>query len=157
MTLLFTLLLLLDYSLYIISGQFTPHLFCLNMSAAVTPGAAGTVQFIKTPNLAASCSLNLTGMEPNGYISLPGIDPMVAVCNPSVSALIINSVSYCITLENSSNRVILPTSSRNLEMTINTTTANNFSLDYYTSGKFHVTSIHAMSQLLFMFCVSNVV
>ena len=129
-------LFLFNFYFYLTSGQFTPHILCQNTTGIVKPETAGAIQYIKNNNFTTPCSLTLTGFERDKHVSIPGVDLMTAPCQPNVSTLTINQTPYCVTLKNSSNKVIIPTADGRLEMTLDTSPANNFTLVYYTKGKF---------------------
>ena len=133
---LFAILFLLNFYFYLTSAQFTPHILCQNTTGIVKPRTAGAIQYIKNNNFTTPCSLTLTGFERDKHVSIPGVDLMTAPCQPNVSTLTINQTPYCVTLKNSSNKVIIPTADGRLEMTLDTSPANNFTLVYYTNGKF---------------------
>ena len=134
---------LFNFYIHLISGQFTPHILCLNRTGMVKNGTAGTVQYTTINNFTtpSSCSLNLTGFNQDGNVSLPGLDHMTTGCQSNISRITVNNASYCITLENSSNLVILPTREGRLDMTLETRPVYNFTLNYYSNGKFYIINI----------------
>ena len=130
------ILFLFNSYFYLTSAQLTPYILCQNTTGFVKPGTAGAIQYIRNDNVTIPCSLTLNGFQLNGYVSVPGVDLLTAPCQPYVSTLTINYTSYCVTLKNSSNKVILPTTNGTLEITLDTYPKNSFTLVYYTSGKF---------------------
>ena len=136
---------LYNFYIHLISGQFTPHTLCLNRTARIEPGTAGSVQYNTTINnfttSSSSCSLNLTGFKQDGNVSLPGLDPMETGCQSNISRITVNNASYCITLENSNNLVILPTREGTLVMTLETRPFYSFHLNYYSNGKLYIINI----------------
>ena len=110
-----------------------PYILCEDDKVAVTWRSSGMIQYLRgyseTP-----CILELSGFNSAGHVSIPGIDRNTTDCQPNIPILEINNKFYCVTLENSTNQVIMATTSGRLEITLQSA-PRNFTLHYYSNGE----------------------
>ena len=111
-----------------------PYQFCADDKVAVTSGSSGTVQYIQRDSV-APCTLELSGFNSAGHVSIPGIDLTTTECQPNVPKLTINDNSYCVTLKDSTNLVLIATTSGRLEITLESA-AREFAVRYYSNGEY---------------------
>ena len=110
-----------------------PYILCEDEKVTVASGSSGMIQHLQADS-AAPCSLELSGFDSAGHVSIPGIDLTTTECQPNIPKLKINNNFYCVTLEDSTNLVFIATTSGRLEITLESA-PGSFSLHYYSNGE----------------------
>ena len=111
-----------------------PYKLCEDDKVTVATGSSGIIEFLQSDST-NPCTLELSGFNSAGHVSIPGIDLTTTECQPNVPKLTINDNSYCVTLKDSTNLVLIATTSGRLEITLESA-AREFAVRYYSNGEY---------------------